>query len=74
MKQRNRKRLVSAKASRNAKPQAAVRSLTAQDRAALRSISESGLFSLEASRGMYADVRGLRPVIDEKRTTTKVKP
>lgn len=74
MKQRNKKRLVSAKASLNAKPQAAVLSLTAQDRVALRSISESGLFTLEASRGMYAGVRRFRRVVDEEQTATGFKP
>lgn len=44
---------------------ASIRSLTVEDYAALRSISASGLFTLEASRGMYAGVRRLRPVIDE---------
>jgi len=74
MKQRSRKRLVSARASLKAKPQAAVRSLSAQDLAALRSISESGLFTLDASRGMYAGVRRLRPVINEEQSATRVKP
>lgn len=63
MKQRSRKRQISARASSNAKPQPAARSLTAVDRAALRSISESGLFTLEASRGMYAGVVRTRPVV-----------
>ena len=57
MEQRRRKRLVSARASPNAKPQPVVLSFTAADRAALQSISESGLFTLEASRGMYAGER-----------------
>ncbi len=46
----------------------AIRKLTVEDRAALQCISESGLFTLEASRGMYAGVRRLRLVIDENAT------
>lgn len=74
MKQRGRQRLVSARASSKAKPQAAVLSLSAQDLAALRSISESGLFTLDASRGMYAGVRRLPPDTDDEQTATGVKP
>ena len=74
MKQRSRKRLVAARASPNAKPEAAVRSLTVQDRAALRSISGSGLFTLEASRDMYTGVRRLRPVTNKDQSTKRVKP
>ena len=62
MKQRVGKRQTSARASPDTNTQPAVRKLTAQDRAALLSISESGLFTLEASREMYTGVRRLRPV------------
>lgn len=56
MKQRSRRRWILARASlRNT--HLAVRSLTTEDLAALRSISESGLFSLRASREMYEGVR-----------------
>ena len=69
MKQRNRKRWISVRASPVAKTQHAVRKLTEQDRAALLSMSESGLFTLEASRRMYAGVRRLRTALRMRKKT-----
>lgn len=69
MKQRHKKRRISTRALPSTKTQPAARRLAAQDRAALRSISESALFTLEASREMYADVRRLRPVLPNAKAT-----
>lgn len=74
MKQQFRKRLVSARTSPNAKLQSAVRGLTAEDRAAMRAISESEIFTLKASRGMYFGVRRLRPVTNEEEAEAAGKP
>lgn len=74
MKQRSRKHRVATRAFPEAGPQPAVRHLTAEDRAALRSIGESGLFTLEAARGMYAGVRQFRAVVGNEQATLDVKP
>lgn len=74
MKQRVRKRRIATSAIAGSKREAAPRKMTEDDRAALRWISESGLFSLEASRHMYAGVRRLRPASDDDGTTMDGKP
>ena len=66
MKQRSRKRRILAIASLKRNTHLAVRRLTTEDLAALRSISESGLFSLRASREMYEGVRRIRPTEEER--------
>lgn len=42
-------------------PKVPARTLTDKDRAALKSIGTSGLFTLEKSLGMYAEVKSVRP-------------
>lgn len=74
MKRQARKRSISSAPSPGAEPRTVARMLTDEDRAALLSISKSGLFTLDASRSMYAGVRRLRPFSDENATKMDDKP